>query len=264
MIIMTGRNLLIILVAGLLSCSRTGETEILWDNWGVPHIYAQSAADMYKAFGYAQMNNHANLILKLYGESRGKAAEYWGKDNLLSDKKILPFDIPSIASSNYSEMKPEYRSYLDAFVEGINEYASENPAEIDDHFRQVLPVTPQDVLSHTARVIYLEFIAAEDIYASFNLAQPGSNAIAIAPSRSASKNAMLITNTHLPWSGFFTWFEAHLNYAGYMAYGISLVGTAPLSMAFNNDLGWAFTVNPIDVSDRYELKLQENGYLLAC
>lgn len=262
MIIMTGRNLLIILVAGLLSCTRTGETEILWDNWGVPHIYAQSAADMYKAFGYAQMNNHANLILKLYGESRGKAAEYWGKDHLLSDRKILLFDIPSIASSNYSEMKPEYRSYLDAFVEGINEYATENPAEIDDSFRQVLPVTPEDVLSHTARVIYLEFIAAEDIYASFNLAQPGSNAVAIAPSRSASKNAMLITNTHLPWSGFYTWFEAHLNCAGYMAYGISLVGTAPLSMAFNNDLGWAFTVNPIDVSDRYELKLQENGYLL--
>jgi acyl-homoserine-lactone acylase len=254
----------LLLYCGLATtCTEVRETEILWDNYGVPHIYAENKTDMYRAFGYAQMNNHANLILRLYGESRGKAAEYWGKDYLLSDKKIHLFDIPEIASSDYSEMKPEYRSYLDAFAEGINKYASENKAAIDDNLRKVLPVTPVDVLSHTLRVIYLEFIAAEDIYASFNLAQPGSNAVAIAPSRSASKNAMLITNSHLPWSGFFTWFEAHLNSEEFMAYGISLVGTAPLSMAFNNSLGWAFTVNPIDLSDRYELKLQANGYLLA-
>jgi acyl-homoserine-lactone acylase len=244
------------------SCLEVRETEILWDNYGVPHIYSQSTDDMYKAFGYAQMNNHANLVLKLYGESRGKASEYWGKDHLLSDRKILLFDIPAIAAANFSAMKPEYRTYLDKFAEGMNAFASAHPDQIDDTLRQVLPVSPTDVLAHTLRVIYLEFIAAEDIYASFNLAQPGSNAVAIGPSRSASKNAMLITNTHLPWSGFFTWFEAHLSSEKYMAYGISLVGTAPLSMAFNNDLGWAFTVNPIDVSDRYELKLQDNGYLL--
>ena len=40
------------------------------------------------------------------------------------------------------------------------------------------------------------------------------------------------------------------------------VGTVPLSMAFNNYLGWAFTVNTIDASDRYELKLKDNGYVL--
>lgn len=260
------RNIFILIVVSLLpgyeTLAQNRRTEILWDNYGVPHIYAKNTRELYKAFGYAQMNNHANLMLRLYGEARGKAAGYWGKDFLLSDRKILLFDIPAIASSNYSAMKPEFRSYLDAFANGINKYAIENPAEIDDNFRQVLPVTPTDVLSHTLRVIYLEFIAAEDIYASFNLAQPGSNAVAISPKRSASKNAMLITNSHLPWSGFFTWFEAHLNCEGFMAYGISLVGTAPLSMAFNNNLGWAFTVNPIDLSDRYELTLNDNGYLL--
>ena len=244
------------------SCVKEGETEILWDKWGVPHIYAGSAADMYMAFGYAQMKNHANLILRLYGQSRGRASEYWGKDFLLSDKKILLFEIPSLASANYSRMKPEYRSYLEAFAEGINKYAKENAGEIDDKLEKVLPVTPVDILSHTMRVLNLEFIASDDIAISFNLVQPGSNAVAIAPSRSASGNAMMITNPHLPWSDFFTWFEAHLNSDGFMAYGISLVGTVPLSMAFNNNLGWAFTVNTLDASDRYELKLKDNGYVL--
>jgi acyl-homoserine-lactone acylase len=58
------------------------------------------------------------------------------------------------------------------------------------------------------------------------------------------------------------WFEAHLNSPGFNAYGIALVGMPSISMAFNNDLGWALTVNPIDASDRYELYLKEDGYLL--
>jgi acyl-homoserine-lactone acylase len=35
-----------------------------------------------------------------------------------------------------------------------------------------------------------------------------------------------------------------------------------LTIAFNNDLGWTHTVNTIDASDRYELSLQGEGYLL--
>ena len=56
--------------------AKNPKTEILWDNYGVPHIYAQNAQEMYYAFGWAQMNNHANLMLKLYAQSRGCAAEY--------------------------------------------------------------------------------------------------------------------------------------------------------------------------------------------
>ena len=52
------------------------QTEVLWDKFGVPHIYAKSEEEMYYAFGWAQMHNHGNLILKLYGQARGKASEY--------------------------------------------------------------------------------------------------------------------------------------------------------------------------------------------
>ena len=30
-------------------------TEILWDTWGVPHIFAATAPGMFHAFGWAQM-----------------------------------------------------------------------------------------------------------------------------------------------------------------------------------------------------------------
>src|SRR5262245_61566368 len=62
------------------SANQTNATEILWDTWGVPHIFAKDAVGLFHAFGWAQMHSHGNLVLRLYGQARGRAAEYWGKD----------------------------------------------------------------------------------------------------------------------------------------------------------------------------------------
>jgi acyl-homoserine-lactone acylase len=241
--------------------SETG-TEILWDTYGVPHIYGKTPEDMYYGFGWAQMENHAGLILHLYGEARGRASEYWGEKYLESDNRIWLFDIPAQADKNYNRMSSGYRLYLDAFVQGINRYAMEHPEAIIEEVRQVLPVTSRDVIAHVLRVLSLEFIAYEDMNYVGRKMDNGSNAYAIAPSRSATGNAMLVANPHLPWWDFYRWFEAHLNTEDFYAYGIGLVGMPTLSMAFNDYLGWALTVNPMDGSDRYQLTLNENGYML--
>src|ERR1700748_3253646 len=81
----------------VLTCQPTfaqpAKAEILWDNYGIPHIYSKTTAGMYYAFGWAQMHNHANLVLQLYGVARGRAAEYWGKNYLQSDEVIHKFNL---------------------------------------------------------------------------------------------------------------------------------------------------------------------------
>jgi acyl-homoserine-lactone acylase len=47
---------------------------------------------------------------------------------------------------------------------------------------------------------------------------------------------------------------------GYDAYGASLVGFPVLTYSFNDDLGWAHTVNVFDGVDHYELTLVDGGY----
>jgi len=54
-------------------------TDILWDRYGVPHIYAVSRERMFYAHGWAQMRNQANLLLRLYGESRGRGRNTGGR-----------------------------------------------------------------------------------------------------------------------------------------------------------------------------------------
>jgi len=242
--------------------AQSTKTEILWDNYAVPHIYGKTTAGMYYAFGWAQMHNHADLILQLYGQARGRAAEYWGEKYLQSDETVQKFDLGQLSQKIYTEQHPEYKSYLDAFVKGINAYAKAHPKAIGEQYKQMLPITPQDVIAHMINIFSLNFIAGDNIYAAKRAARPGSNAIAVAATRSASKHAMLMANPHLPWQGFFTFFEAHLNSPGFNAYGVTLIGMPVLAIAFNSNLGWTHTVNTMDASTRYALTLKDNGYLL--
>lgn len=253
---------LIILHASCINPSPRKGLEILWDNWGVPHVYANNEVEMYYAHGWSQMHNHANLVLKLYAQARGKAAEYLGKEYLSSDKQIHLFNLPDSAEAHYARAEGENKQFLDAFVKGINDYANANLDKIDEGLKQVLPVQATDILAHEKRVMCLSFIAGGDIHNSIQEITPGSNSYAIAPSKSASGNAMLVTNPHLPWRDLMLFFEAHLTAPGFNAYGVSLIGFPTLNIAFNEHLGWTHTVNTIDASDRYELTLRDDGYLL--
>jgi acyl-homoserine-lactone acylase len=258
-------------------------TEILWDEWGVPHIFAHDSETLFYSLGWAQARAHGDLLLELIGKARGRSAEYWGGEtNLDSDRWILTMGAPARAEAWYQE-QGSFRGYLDRFAAGINAYAEAHPESIADRMKVVLPVTPQDVLAHYQRIIHFTFVVSPRQVSSLDrylerrasgsrgtntggagsggAALPGSNAWAIAPSRSASGNAILVANPHLPWGDLFTWFEVQLTSPDIDAYGATLVGAPFHGIAFNDHLGWTHTVNTHDGYDLYELTLAEGGYL---
>ena len=239
------------------------DAEILWDHYGIPHIYAQNPDDLFYAYGWAQTHAHGNLLLRLYGQARGRGAEYWGKDFLNSDKWMWINGVPQRSARWVKEQVDPYKSMLENYVAGINEYADQNPNNIDEKYNVVLPITVEDVMSHVQRVLHFTFVfspddlkAAENSWKKLN----GSNAWAIAPSRSAAENSMLLANPHLYWGDIYTWFEVHLNLPNENIYGASLVGTPALGIIFNEHLGFSHTVNTHDGADLYELNLVDGGY----
>src|SRR5690606_27316440 len=102
-------------------------TEILWDTWGVPHIYAQDHRGLFYAFGWSQMHNHANLILQLYGRVRGEGAQYWGSSYLESDVLMHTLGVPDTGQRHYDAQNEDFQTYIDAFVAGMNAYAETHP-----------------------------------------------------------------------------------------------------------------------------------------
>ncbi len=242
--------------------SQNTQTQIAWDTWGVPHISADNIEDLFYAQGWAQMHNHANLILELYGSSRGKGAEYWGQSKFENDMLIHTLGFDALADEWETKQDPEIKTIYTAFIKGMNAYAAAHPEAIDEKNNIVLPLTTKDMNMHSMYVIFTRFIAGNDLGRVQQWPDMGSNTYAISPQRSASGKAMLVQNPHLPWWQEFLFFESHLNLQGKNMYGATLVGFPGIAIGFNENLGWSHTDNTIDNADTYELELKDGGYLL--
>ena len=60
--------LILLLLPALANAGTEPHGEILWDTFGVPHVFARNEAGLFYGFGWAQAPNHGNVILHLYGE----------------------------------------------------------------------------------------------------------------------------------------------------------------------------------------------------
>ncbi|MDB6168179.1 MAG: acylase [Verrucomicrobia bacterium] len=271
-------TLLAFLAAIRLAAAPRG-VEILWDKFGVPHIYAQNMEGLFFGYGYAQMQSHGDLVLKLYGESRGRAAEYWGEkgggpvlfgsgSNLENDRWVRLNGAPERADQWLAQQSPEYQRCFAAFAEGMNTYAERHPEKLDPARRKVLPIRPVDSLLHVHKIVHFGYLSGMRTVESAAKALSGdagagaageSNAWAIAPSRTAAGHTLLLMNPHLPWGDWSTYYEAQLVAPGIGLYGSSQIGFPMLRFVFSDFLGFTQTVNSIDASDLYRLTLSPDG-----
>jgi acyl-homoserine-lactone acylase len=193
----------------------THGSQILWDRYGVAHVYGKSVNDLFYGFGWAQAKSHGNLLARLYAQARGRAAEYYGPEELKNDRWMTINGVPARAQLWRNQQTPAFRAKLEAFAAGISAYAAAHPEALSVEARRVFPVTATDVIAHQQRLFQFVYAAPADIAdrlpadASPSAAESaGSNGWAIAPSRSQSGRAMLLMNPHLPWPpGWSTYYE---------------------------------------------------------
>lgn len=256
--------LLVFFTISMINAQRNNSREIKWDTWGVPHIKGKTISDAYYAFGWAQMKAHGDLILKQYGKARGRAAEYWESDqNIQNDLLVRKLNIPNRSKEWYKVQNNEMKNILSAFVAGINSYCEQHPNSIDKNLKVVLPIKETDPLAQLQMSYHLGVGAFAMRPQANQWKTAGSNAWAIAPTRSESGNAMLLTQPHPPWFPDYLFLEAHLNAEDLNIYGIALVGSPTIAMGFNDNLGWALTFNQADTMDLIEIEITEdNKYLV--
>ena len=241
-------------------------TEILWDTYGVPHIFAPDHASLFYAYGYAQMEGHADLLVRLYAQARGRGAEFYGDAYLTSDRWVRTNGIPQRAKQWEAQQSAEFGALIRAFADGLNAWAAKNPQHLSAAARRVLPLTAEDVYAHGLRIIHYDWLTSEqNVYrkARQEVVDPhGSNGWAIGPSKSATGNAMLMSNSHLPWSDMDTYFEVQLSAPGVTSYGAVWVGFPVLRQCFTEYVAWTQTTNGPTGADVYRLSLSTGGYVL--
>ena len=251
---------------------------ILWDTYGTPHVFARNTTGLFYGFGYAQLQAHGNLILRLYAEARGREAEFYGPAYVAADRYTVANGVWQRGQQWYAQQTPAMKSYLQAFAAGMNAYAQEHPEALAPEARAALPVSAEDVVAHWERVMEFQYLAPmSKVYGAGTTSeamldepllaesQPhdeaGSNGWALGPAKSASGHAMLMMNPHLNWApSWQTYFEAELSAPGIEMYGATQVGFPVLRFCFSPDHGITNTVNAISGATVYKLTPVEGGY----
>ena len=88
-----------------------------------------------------------------------------------------------------------------------------------------------------------------------------SNNWAVAPSHSATGNALLAGDPHLELTIPSIWYEAQLVVPGSLdVYGVTIPGLPAITIGFNRDIAWTFTNTGADVLDFYTEKVDDDAH----
>jgi acyl-homoserine lactone acylase PvdQ len=230
------------------------------DEYGVPHVYGDTDASVVFGYLYAQAEDHFSEIEDNYAAAIGRAAELRGERALAGDVWNSLFEIPALSKAEYQSASPTMRSLYDAAAGALNFYLSKHREvrpRMFDHFE------PWQVVAFTRFAVYQIFVSGtagvppdqvfSTLDSTLHAPPPGSNAWAIAPSRSATGHAMLFINPHVDFFGPTAFYEGHLHSEqGWNVSGASLIGQPFPVLGHNDRLGWSHTVNLPDIADVYE------------
>ena len=241
--------------------SSAGLSTIFRDQWGIPHIYAETDPGCAFGFGYAQAQDHLSPMLENFILASGRASEFMGDKYIAHDIKMHSFDIPAINKKLFHTLASEDRKYLDAFAAGINRYINDNPHRSST--RQ-FPVNGEAVHSYVKMCqIIQQFDQIEGKISSHFSSEAGidqaSNAWTVRPERTLRGETFLLGDPHLPWEGPFKWYEAHLCGKTFDVYGVTLYGLPAIMIGFSSFIAWTICNNDADLVDVYAEKLNSHN-----
>jgi acyl-homoserine-lactone acylase len=252
------------------------QVEIIRTEHGVPHIRAETLRAAGYALAWVMSEDYGPRTgMRLVG-ARGELSRFEGHARVEADFVNLGARARAIAT--YHLLDAETRDLYDGFAEGIDRYVELNTDEFP-------PGMPADFTGYDVATLDIgdgppaakvrRFVAALNGVAppddsndvgrteswsagtelwSAGTDEDGSNAWALAPSRTTSGKAILLRNPHLAWTAGY--YEAHMTVPGTLDfYGdFRIGGPTTVIGGFNRNLGWATTnSNSGDLTEIYAL-----------
>ncbi len=108
----------------------TEEVKVFFDDYGIPHLYAQSAEDAYKALGYVHAQDRLFQMEMIRRATSGTLAEILGEALIPTDKLMRTLSIRKAAinsaSKAFETIDAPYKKQTLAYLEGINQFIDED------------------------------------------------------------------------------------------------------------------------------------------
>ena len=306
------------------------QTRVVYDDRAVPHIFATTVRDAYRALGFVVARDRLFQLELSTRAGAGTLTELVGDRALPTDRDTRASGMPASATERLARLDTASSAYrlASAYVDGVNAYVATlaprdvaieykllgrmpKPMEIVDIFHLLNRMgatlaTSSDELTHLEASARVGRAAADALFPMHaSIVEPiqpnggsaarfesssipgpgapdpsaismlratpssafsrltafapvrgddavGSNNWAVAPSRSASRHALLAGDPHLELTLPSIWYEAHLVVRDTLdVYGVTIPGAPGIIIGFTPAVAWTFTNTGADVMDYY-------------
>lgn len=226
---------------------------IVRDAWGVPHVFGRSDAAVAYGVAWAQAEDDFEHLEDTMARALGRGAELGGERHFESDRLARAMEHARLAREEYERSPGPLRAVCDGYADGLNAYARRHGTRLLRRFDPWFPFALLRFIYHQREFLLSAALDPANLRPlPFEERPTGSNAWAIAPSKSCSGHAMLFINPHVEFYGPARLHECHIvsdegwNFSGYGRYGL------PFPYAGRSEwLGWAHTDNYFDKGDLY-------------
>jgi acyl-homoserine-lactone acylase len=254
------------LVFLLASCSvlwGDEKVEILRDDYGVPHIFASTAAGAAFGSGYAQAQDRLEEMLRNYRKAEGTMSEVFGQDFVFHDYRQRLWRHRQVAEQHYKDLDPKLRAICEAFQAGVKKFMQEHPEQVPTWAPKL---EPWQIIALGRYIIWgwPEGEAGGDLLRGGVQPDPvayhGSNEMLLAPFRTSMHAPIAVVDPHLSWYGEFRFYEMRI-YGGELNFsGAAILGQPFPSLGHNRYLSIAMTTGGPDTSDAYEEEVKDGKY----
>jgi acyl-homoserine lactone acylase PvdQ len=249
--------LAVAICASVLTSIATAREEITIyrDEFGTPHIFAETAAGACFGNGYAQAADRLEELLKQYLRCTGGMSEAFGPEFLHDDYRQRMYRHAEVSKEKYPTIDAKSRELIEAYQAGVKQYMLEHPSEVPAWAPQIEPWMCV-ALGRYVLWGWPEGEAADDLERIGIKADPveyhGSNEWLVASKRTAYNAPLALIDPHLSWYGAFRFYEVRLYGGELEVSGMGILGQPLPALGHNRYCSIAMTTGGPDTSDVYE------------
>jgi acyl-homoserine-lactone acylase len=243
---------------------RGGHASLIRDDWGVPHIHADTESAGYHALGYAQAEDRGEVVLFLALMGMGEASALEGAAMLPSDIEARRWMHAEESQVGFSLLSPHIQENYRAYAAGFNRYYVQHP-HMAPEWR--FDIEPWHLVVIARGLLWGSYMAGDGLNdcrrggvqlsrGQMESLQWGaslaSNVWVLHPERTADGAIMLLSDPHGGIEEGAVFYEYRLHAGSIQSAGFSLGGM--LLLPHTQFLAWGMTTGSPDVSDCYAVE----------
>ena len=131
--------------------SLAAPTQVYYDTYGIPHIYASNETDAFRTLGYVHAQDRLWQMEILRRIAPGRLSEVFGSATLSTDKFFLSLGIGEATEQTVAELDNDNPmvKLSQAYLDGVNQFISEGPTPIEFYLTglEKKPFTLEDMFN---------------------------------------------------------------------------------------------------------------------